>query len=190
MRLAIVHDYLCSIGGSERIFQYMCEEFAEADAFTLAFNPDTTLPYFRTRKIHTTWLDRFVRSTETFRWSFPLATYVMQSLDLSQYDIVLSSSATVAKYISVPNGRNICYCYIPTRALWHFDEYFGSSAKARLLQLVLPYLKSRDLAASRRVDQFVAISKASSDYIKQYYGRESDILYCPIETKKFHSSNK
>ncbi len=190
MKLAIVHDYLCSIGGSERIFQYMCEEFPEADAYTLAYNPVTTFPYFKDRGIRTTWLNRFVQSTAAFRWSFPLATYVMQSLDLSRYDVVLTSSATVAKYVNVPNGRHICYCYIPTRAIWHFDEYFGASLKARLLKVVLPYLKRRDLAAARNVDRFIAISQASKQYIRQYYDRDADVVYCPIELDKFRPSAK
>jgi glycosyltransferase involved in cell wall biosynthesis len=190
VKLAIIHDYLCGIGGSERIFQYMCEEFPEADAYTLAYNPETTFPYFRTRGIRTTWLNRFVQSTASFRWSFPLATYVMQSLDLSRYDVVLSSAATVAKYVKVPNGRHICYCYIPTRAIWHFDEYFGDSFKAKLLKLTLPYLKWRDLAAAGRIDRFVAISQASKDYIRQYYGRDADVVYCPIELDKFRPSGK
>jgi glycosyltransferase involved in cell wall biosynthesis len=190
MKIAIIHDYLCGIGGSERMFQYMCEEFSEADAYTLAYNPAATFPYFRTRGIRTTWLNRFVQSTAAFRWSFPLATYVMQSLDLSRYDVVLSSSATVAKYASVPNGRHICYCYIPTRAIWHFDEYFGNSVKAKLLKMTLPYLKRRDLAAARKIDRFIAISQASKDYIRQYYGRDAEIVYCPIELDKFHPSVK
>ena len=188
MKLALIHDYLCGIGGSERIFQYMCEEFPEADAYTLAYNPATTFPYFRSRGIRTTWLNRFVQSTNAFRWSFPLATYVMQSIDLSRYDIVLSSSATVAKYVTVPKGRHICYCYIPTRAIWHFSEYFGDSLKARLLKLTLPYLKRRDLAAARKIDRFIAISQASREYIRQYYGRDAEVVYCPIELDKFRPS--
>lgn len=190
MKLAIIHDYLCGLGGSERIFQYMCEEFPEADAYTLAYNPATTFPYFKSRRIRTTWLNRFVQSTAAFRWSFPIATYVMQSLDLSQYDVVLSSSATVAKYVSVSNGKHICYCYIPTRAIWHFDEYFSNSTKARLLKLSLPYLKKRDYAAAQRVNQFIAISKASKDYIKQYYDRDAEVIYCPVEIDKFRPSEK
>ena len=190
MKLAIVHDYLCGIGGSERLFQYMCEEFPEADAYTLAYNPVTTFPYFRTRGIRTTWLDRFVQSIAAFRWSFPIATYVMQSLDLSRYDVVLASSATVAKYVNVPKGRHICYCYIPTRAIWHFDEYFGDSLKAKLLMLTLPYLKWRDLAAARKIDRFPAVSQASKDYIWLYYGRDADVVYCPIELDKFHPSGR
>lgn len=190
MKIAIVHDYLCGLGGSERIFQYICEEFTEADAYTLAYNPLKTYPYFKTRRIYTTWLNRFVRSMETFRWSFPIATYVMQSLDLTAYDIVLSSSATVAKYVLVPNGTHICYCYIPTRALWHFDQYFGNSLKAKIVKPFLPYLKNRDYIAAQRVNQFVAISNASKAYIKQYYNKDADVIYCPIETERFYISEK
>ena len=140
MKIAIVHDYLCGIGGSERVFQYMCEEFQEADAYTLAYNPTMTLPYFKGRNIRTTWLNRYVQSMDAFRWSFPLATYVMESLDLSDYDVVLSSSATVAKYVRVPNGKHVCYCYIPTRALWQTGEYFGKSRTAALIKPLLSWV--------------------------------------------------
>jgi glycosyltransferase involved in cell wall biosynthesis len=190
MRLALVHDYLCGKGGSERVFQYMCEEFPEADAFALACNPPQTYPYFATREVRTTYLNPIVRSMDAFRWSFPLATYAMEGLDLSEYDVVLSSSATVGKYVHVPNGRHICYCYIPTRAIWHFEQYFGSSLKGMALRGLLPYLRKRDLQAASRVDRFVAISKSSQDYIREFYGRDADVLYCPIDLSMFYSRPK
>lgn len=186
MKIAIVHDYLCGLGGSERVFQYMCEEFQEADIYTLAYNPDATYPYFRECQIKTTWLNPLVRTMEAFRWSFPLATFAMEGLDLHKYDVVLSSSATVAKYVRVPNGRHICYCYIPTRALWQFDEYFGSSWKAKLVKLFLPYLRRRDYQAAQRVDKFIAISNVTKEHILACYGKESDIIYSPINLKNFH----
>jgi glycosyltransferase involved in cell wall biosynthesis len=188
MKIALVHDFLCNLGGSERIFQYICEEFADADAYTLAYNPCKTLPYFSTRDIRTTWLNRFVQSRDSFRWSFPIATYAMESLDLRQYDIVLSSSATVAKYIKVPNGKHICYCYIPTRAIWHFDEYFQNGFKAKAFKPFLPYLRKRDYAAAQKIDKFIAISNASSKYIKQYYHRCSEVINCPVNLEQFAPS--
>lgn len=190
MKIAIIHDYLCGIGGSERIFQYICEEFPEGDTYTLAYNPSKTYSFFLTRKIYTTWLNKFVQSMEAFRWSFPIATYAMQTFDLSKYDIVLSSSATVAKYVLVPNGKHICYCYIPTRALWHFNQYFGNNFRAKILKPVLPYLRKRDYIAAQRVNHFIAISNFSKDDIKQYYNRDADVIYCPIETDKFRPSDK
>lgn len=188
MKVALVHDYLCGIGGSERVFQYICETFPDADVYTLAYNPHATLPYFRSREIRTTWLNPFVRTMDAFRWSFPLATYVMESINLGQYDVVLSSSATVAKYVHVPNGKHICYCYIPTRALWQKDEYFGGSYKAALIGLLLPYLQRRDFAAAQRVGQFIAISQTTQNHIASTYHRNSQIIFSPIDLDRFAPS--
>ena len=115
MKIAIVHDYLCSKGGSERIFQYICEAFPEADVYALAFRPEKTFPYFSKRAIQTTWLQPFIRSSRAFRWLFLLGTYAMKSLDFSNYNLVVSSSTTVAKYLLAPDALHICYCYMPTR---------------------------------------------------------------------------
>ena len=87
MKIALVHDYLCGYGGSERIFEYMCQEFKEADIYTLSYNKNKTLPEYKSYKINTTFLNTFVRSMEFFRWSFPIATYVMENINLSKYDI-------------------------------------------------------------------------------------------------------
>lgn len=185
MKMAIVHDYLCGMGGSERVFQYICEEFKEANAYTLAYNPARTLPYFKERQIRTTWINPFVRSMDAFRWTFPVATHVMEAIDLSGYDLVLSSSATVAKYIRVPNGKHICYCYIPTRALWQTAQYFGGSWKSKLIQPFSTHLKRRDLDAANRVDQFIAISKTTQDHIANTYSRDSQIIFSPIDLDRF-----
>ena len=172
------------------MFQYMCEEFPNADVYALACNPAATYPYFSTRKINTTWLNPFVRTMEAFRWSFPLATYTMQALDLSAYDLVISSSATVAKYVTVPNGKHVCYCYIPTRALWNYQEYFGASIKTLLVKPWLSHLRRHDFEAAQRVDKFIAISEVSRQAIAQSYGRESEIIHSPIDLKMFSPGKK
>lgn len=190
MRIALVHDHLCGMGGSERIFQYLCEEFAEADVYTLAYNPETTLPFFSLRPPKTTWLNRFVQSAESFRWAFPLAAHVMRRVDLSDYDLVLSSSATTAKYVKAAPGKHLCYCYIPTRALWHFEEYFGKSWKRHTLKPFLSYLKKNDFSVAQTIRHFFAISESSKRYIQMYYQREAEIIHCPIETTKFKPSSQ
>lgn len=176
------------MGGSERVFQYICEEFEEADIYTLAYNPERTLPYFKERKIHTTLLNPFVQSMDAFRWSFPLATHVMEALDLSGYDLVLSSSATVAKYIRVQNCRHICYCYIPTRALWQTGEYFGRSWKSKIIKPFLNFLRWHDLQAAQRVNQFIAISRTTQDHIANTYGCDSQVIFSPIDLDRFTPS--
>src|SRR4051812_40644556 len=100
MKVALVHDYLCTMGGSDRVFQYMCEAIPEADVFALSLNRSAAIPYFANKPaVHTTWLNPFVQTPAAFRVAFPLATYVMQHLDLSGYDLVISSAATVARYV-------------------------------------------------------------------------------------------
>jgi glycosyltransferase involved in cell wall biosynthesis len=88
----------------------------------------------------------------------------------------------------VPNGTHVCYCYIPTRAIWHFDAYFGGGFKGRLFRLFLPRLKKRDYAAAQRVDRFIAISEDTRNYIRRYYDRESEVLHSPIDLDKFSPS--
>jgi glycosyltransferase involved in cell wall biosynthesis len=189
MRIALVHDYLCTVGGSERVFQYMCEAFPDADVYTLSLNPSRTLPYFAKRTdIRTTWMNPFVQSPAAFRVAFPLATYAMQALDLSAYDVVLSSAATTGRYVRAPNGRHICYCYIPTRAVWHFDEYFGKSIPGRAFRLLLPLLKKHELEAVAHTDEFVAISEMTRSYIREYYKRDASVLPCPIDLSAFAPS--
>lgn len=190
MKIALVHDYLCGIGGSERVFQYICEAFPEGDIYTLAYNPQNCFPFFRSQQVHTTWLNPLVQNATLFRWMFPLATRVMQRLDFSSYDLIISSSATTAKYITKKNAIHICYCYIPTRALWHFDAYFPHSIKASLLKLALPYLQKKDLAAAQRIDRFITISEISKKYIEEYYHRESIVLPSPIDCSLFALSRK
>lgn len=188
-RVALVHDYLCTIGGSDRVFQYMCEAFPDADVYALSLNRSRALPYFANRPdVRTTWMNRLVQTPAAFRAAFPIATYAMQHLDLSSYDLVLSSAATVARYVRAPNGRHVCYCYIPTRAIWHFDEYFGRSLAGRAFGLLLPHLKRRELEAVAHTDEFIAISEMTRGYIREYYGRESSVIHCPIDLSAFSAT--
>jgi glycosyltransferase involved in cell wall biosynthesis len=190
MRVAIVHDYLCSKGGSERVFEYICEAFPEADIYTLALNTKETFPYFEGRKIQTTFLQPFIRSSKSFRWLFLAGTWAMRQFDFSGYDLVVSSSTTTAKYLKAPKGKHICYCYMPTRALWHFESYFGNSLVGKCLKPFLSLLRKRDFKAAQKVDKFLTISESSKGYIRDYYARDSEVLFCPIDFGKIQFSEK
>jgi glycosyltransferase involved in cell wall biosynthesis len=188
MKLAIIQDQLLTEAGSERVFLYMAQEFREADIFTLAYNPKTTWPEFRDFKIRTSWLNPFVQTHDRFKMAFPLSTYVMQNWDFKAYDVILTSSATTAKYIRNHRARHICYCYYPTRAIWDHGKYFDG-AKSGLREAVFKqthdYIKGRDLEAARRVDAFIAISESSRAAIRTYYGRDAQVLFSPIDVDRF-----
>ena len=186
IRLALIQDSLLIKGGSERIFQYLVEEFSGADIFTLAYNPECTWPNFKKYRIITSFANRYIQSHFRFKIFFPVLIHIYKRWNLSGYDIILSSSATVAKYISRFNGTHICYCYYPTRAIWNPEAYFReTSLKKILFYWFLPYFKRKDLEAARRVDKFIAISKYSQQAIKDIYNREADVIFCPIDYEHF-----
>ncbi len=190
MKIALVHDALITFGGAERVFQYLCEEFKEADVFTLSYNPQNTLLFFKSRKINVTWINKFVQSPTSFKFSFPIATCLFKNLDLSAYDVAISSSASIAKYINVPNGKHFYYCYYPTRALWEPDKYFGDSKIKLFLNPLLPYLRKRDKIAAHKVDHIIAISNDTKNHIMKYYNKDSIVINSPIDSSKFYSSNE
>jgi glycosyltransferase involved in cell wall biosynthesis len=185
LKIALIADQLLERAGSERVFQNVCEEFPEADAFAFVHSRENTFPYFRQREVRTPRISALITNRRAYEWSFPLATLAMEHLSLRGYDVVLSCSATVAKYVRPQNGAHLCYCYVPTRALWQSDEYFGSGARGRILKPAMKFLRNRDARAASRVQSFLTISRASQEYISKCYGRKADILYCPIDTDRF-----
>lgn len=192
MKIALVQDQLLTRAGSERAFLYMAQEFREADLYTLCYNPETTWPEFKNFRITTSPLDRVIRDHGRFKTLFPVSSVWMEHWDFSDYDLIITSSATTAKYIGKFKGPHICYCYFPTRAIWSFDSYFGPTrgALAGIFGLLLLWFKKRDLAAARRVSQFIAISQSSASAIRAVYGREAAVLHCPIDVKRFAEGAK
>ncbi|KFN39208.1 hypothetical protein KN63_02765 [Smithella sp. F21] len=192
MKLALIQDQLLTQAGSERMFQYMVEEFPEADIYTSAYNPQTTWPAFQNHQIKTSWTNYFIKNHGQFKTFYPLLANVFKYWNFYGYDIILSSSATVAKYISRFDGTHICYCYFPTRAIWNTDDYFNKSTKSikvLLFRVLLSYFKKQDIAAAQRVDKFIGISEYSRRAITQIYGKEADVLYCPIDFERFKQGN-
>jgi glycosyltransferase involved in cell wall biosynthesis len=188
MRLALIQDQLLTQGGSERVFLQMCREFPEADLFTLVYNPERTLPEFRELPIRTSWMNRFVRTHDAFRTAFPLARSVMERWDLRGYDVIVTSSASTAKYIRRHRALHICYCYFPTRAIWTADRYFGTTnlgLRGTIFRALLPHFRTKDLAAAARVDRFIGISEVSAEAIRAVYGREAEVLFAPIDADRF-----
>ena len=187
MRIALIQDQLVTSGGSERIFLYMAREFPDADLFTLCYDPSTTWPEFSELEINTSLLDRFISTHQRFSSLFPIGTTVMQHWDFRDYDLILTSSATTAKYVRKFDAPHICYCYYPTRAIWEYERYFGKAPglQARIFGQLLPYFKRQDRRAAERVSHFVTISECSREAIREYYQRDAEVLYSPIDFDHF-----
>jgi glycosyltransferase involved in cell wall biosynthesis len=191
MKIALLQDQLLTCAGSERVFLYMCQEFPEADIFSLCYNAKTTLPEFEDFSINVHPLNRIIRTHKIFKMLFPISTYAMELWDFRGYDLIISSSATTAKYIKRFSGVHICYCYIPTRAIWNFGGYFqeGVGFKEKIFSSFLNYFKKRDVEAARRVTKFLAISDITKNAITDCYGCDSEVLFAPIDLPEVRDNN-
>jgi len=183
MKIAVIQDQLLTKAGSERVFKYMVQEFKEADIYTLAYNPNSTLPFYKTKQIRTSFVNAFIKTHEIFKTFFPISTYIMQCWDFSKYDVILTSSATTAKYIRRFKGIHICYCYFPTRAIWDNEKYFRNkrSLKILIFYLLLPFFKKRDIYSTTKISKMISISKYSQKAIQRIYNCDSEVLFSPID---------
>jgi len=182
LKVALVHDWLTGLRGGERCLDTFLQLYPEADVFALLHVPGTTTSRIDARVRRTSWLQRLPGVRRYYRWLLPLYPFAIASLDLRGYDLVISLSHAAAKNVKVPKGvRHICYCFTPMRYIWdQAQAYFGRMAP--ILQPLLRALQRWDLAGSRRVDHFVAISRFVAARIRCFYGRRATVIYPPVVT--------
>lgn len=184
-RVAIVHDWLTGMRGGEKCLEVFCELFPDATLFTLVHNKRSVSPVIEKMYIKTSFLQGLPGVSEKYRSFLPLFPSAIESFDLSGYDLVLSSSHCVAKGAKSPPGAlHVCYCYTPVRYAWKFfDEYFSSehAIKKWFISRVIDRLRKWDLESNKRIDYFIAISDNVKSRIREYYGRDSDIIYPPVD---------
>lgn len=186
MRVAIVHHWFVSQGGGERVAEALAQMYPGADLFALVANPERIPPSLRYRSLQTSFLNRVPFSSRIYRQLLPLYPLAVEQLDLSGYDLILTSDSGPMKGTIVsPSAVHICYCHSPMRYLW--DQYHTyRQSMGRLSRAVFSasahYVRSWDQQAAQRVTQFAANSCYVASRIRQYYGKESTVIYPPVDT--------
>lgn len=187
MRVAIIHPWFLFTGGGERVTGVLAGMFPQADVFAL-FSDERFVPdSMRDRKVVTSFLDALPASHRFYRQLMPLYALAAESLDMSGYDLVISSCSSVCKGVLPDQSAvHVCYCHTPTRFVWDYYVPFLRQ-QPKLLQpmfaAVSHYLRVWDFQAAQRVDQYAANSKFVADRIWKYYRRESAVIYPPVDTK-------
>ncbi len=175
--------------GAERTFAAMAELYSQAPIFTLLYDEQGTDGRFAGRAITTSPLQRLGAGQSNFRRLLPLYPSAAARLRPPSSDVVISSSSAFAHGLRAPEGAvHICYCYTPFRYAWDEQEFaLGevSAALRPLLRRQLRRIRRWDLAASRRVDAYIAISQLGRERIKRCYGRDATIVHPPVETHRF-----
>jgi glycosyltransferase involved in cell wall biosynthesis len=188
-RIALVHDFLLDLRGAERVFAAICDTWPEADVFTAVYDEKGTEGRFASRRPHTSFLQRVRPTARTFRPLLPFYPHAIESLDLSGYDVVVSSSSAWAHGVLVdPGAVHVCYCHNPFRYAWSEREatLAARSALSRpALRLLLNRWRQWDWIAAQRVDRYVANSELTAARVRRYLGRDSTILHPPVELARF-----
>ncbi len=193
LRVAIVHDYLAQAGGAERVIEAMHELWPDAPIYTSVYDPKATFACFKDMDIRTSFLQRLqmARNAKTHKMMLPLYPAAFEHFDMSGYDVVVSNTTSFAKgVITGPETCHICYCHTPARFAWRYHEYISQGNFSKWQKRVLPFmvhqLRTWDLQAAGRVDYFLSNSFNIARRVQKYYGRTSDVLYPPVDTRRFH----
>jgi glycosyltransferase involved in cell wall biosynthesis len=188
-RVALVHDFLLDLRGGERVFGAICRMFPDADIFTAVYDERGTRGRFADRTVRTSYLQHLHPSARTFRALLPLYPSAIGRLDLSGYDLVISSSSAWAHGAPAPAGAtHICYCHSPFRYAWAEREAVLESRgplTRTALRAVFSGWRRWDRAAAQRVDLYLANSVATQARIAEFFGREATLLHPPIELSRF-----
>jgi glycosyltransferase involved in cell wall biosynthesis len=192
-RTAIIHYWLVGMRGGERVIEAICDMYPDADIFTHTLDRDKLSPKLRDRTIFTTFIDRLPLAKTQYQKYLPLMPRALEALDLSAYDLVISSEAGPAKgVITRPDAAHITYCHSPMRYIW--DQYHqyrtAGGLGARIsMPLFAPRLRVWDFASAARSDLIMANSAFVQKRIAKFWGRESTIVYPPIDTTLFSKAD-
>jgi glycosyltransferase involved in cell wall biosynthesis len=194
MRVAIVHHWFISQAGGERVVDAIASLFPAADIFTLFLDKQKLPPALRARKITTSFLDKTPAARKAHRHFLPFYPLAVEMLNLSGYDLVISSDSGPMKgVVTDPDSTHICYCHSPMRYLWdgHSAYLRGMSPLVKtLFGVASHYVRNWDYSAAQRVDHFVANSNYVAGRIRKYYRRESTIIHPPINTSQSFLAKK
>lgn len=194
MRVALVQDWLTEIGGAEKVFAAFGEIYSDADIYTLTSH-DRVINDLNIdkAKLKESFIAKLPFGRSKYRYYLPLFPKAIESFDFSSYDLIISSSSSVAKGI-ITNSRqlHICYCHSPVRYAWDlYHQYIneaglnGFGMKQWYVRHVLHKLRIWDVICANRVDFFIANSNYIKSRIQKVYRRDAEVIYPPVDLEKF-----
>ncbi|MGC8811381.1 MAG: glycosyltransferase [bacterium] len=191
MSIAIVHNYLNQMGGAERVVAVFHEIFPEAPIYTTILDKNILPSELANADIRPSWMQKLPELKKHFKKYLLFYPYAIESFDLRDYDLIISSSSAFAKGALKKKGAlHICYCYTPMRFVWDFQNYIKNEELNLFYEILLSpiifHLKIWDLKTRNRPDCYIAISNVVKARIKSIYGKDAEIIFPPVEVNKFY----
>ncbi|MPW21282.1 glycosyltransferase [Paraburkholderia sp. CNPSo 3157] len=193
VRVAIIHDWLVTYAGAERVLEQIVACFPDADLFSLVdFLDVDDRAFLRGRPVTTSFIQKLPLARTKYRTYLPLMPLAIEQLDVSAYDVVISSSHAVAKgVLTGPDQVHISYVHSPIRYAWDLQHQYLQQSKltrgpkSAFARLILHYMRNWDIRTSNSVDAFIANSGFISRRIRKVYQRESEVIFPPVDVDSF-----
>lgn len=197
MKVAIVQEWLVTVGGSDKVVKAILDVFPDADIYTLVAKKEVCdelgIPW---EKVHTSFIQKMPLGTKKHRAYLPLFPFAIEQFDLRGYDVVISSSHCVAKgVLTKADQLHICYCHSPIRYCWDmYNEYLEESHldkgfKSWLVRLMLHSIRQFDAIAGSRVDYYISNSDYVGQRIRKTYRRKATTIHPNIDISNFELCN-
>lgn len=194
MKVAIVHYWLVTMRGGEKVLEELCKLFPQADIFTNVYDASKISDTIKSHKIYTTKINNWPMAKKLYQKYMPFMPKAIMDLDLTGYDLVISSESGPAKgVVPSPNAFHLCYCHTPMRYLWDmYHEYFRKSNPIVkfFMKSMIPSLRLWDVMSSNLVDCFVANSHYVQARIKRYYNRDAKVIFPPCDIEKYVNNQR
>ena len=194
MKVAIVHYWLVTMRGGEKVLEELCKLFPQADIFTNVYDESKISDTIKSHKIYTTKINKWPMAKKLYQKYMPFMPKALMDLDLTGYDLVISSESGPAKgVVPSPNAFHLCYCHTPMRYLWDmYHEYFRKSNPIVkfFMKSMIPSLRLWDVMSSNLVDCFIANSHYVQARIKRYYNRDAKVIFPPCDIEKYGNNQR
>lgn len=192
MKVAIIHYWLVNMRGGEKVLEALCRLFPEADLFTHVVDHNSISPTLKHHHIRTTFISKLPFAKRWYPVYLPFMPLALESLDLSDYNLVISSESGPAKgVITGPDSFHICYCHSPMRYAWDMYHDYTQHLHPALRFVIAPmmhYVRGWDLQSSFRVDHFIANSNYVAKRIRKTYRRDAQVINPPVAVEDFRPS--
>lgn len=192
MKIALIHYWWLTNRGGEAVCSAILDLFSDADLYVHVYDRgvvEEVLPVDFSGRIESTFISRLPKSKKFYQKYLPLMPLALEQLDLSDYDLIISSESGPAKgVITRPDAVHICYCHSPMRYVWDMYHEYRNSA-GRLIKILFPFIAHRlriwDRLSADRVDHFIANSSFVASRIRKFYRRESEVIFPPVNVSEF-----
>ena len=186
MPTALVHDYLNQRGGAERVFAHFVREWPGAPVYTALYDERVVGDLVPRERVRTSFVQRFPLSGRLFRAYAPFYPRAFEAFDLSAYDVVVSSTTAWAKGVLVrPDAVHVCYINTVSRFVFDEARYVGGFGAGTFVRPLIGRLAAWDVRAAQRPTRLVANSRNVAKRIRRWYGRDADVLPCPVDVEQF-----